>query len=205
MTPAVHATDFGLIRHGQTAWNADKRIQGQTDTVLSDKGITQAGAWAISLATMGWTRILCSDLSRAGQTAAVINATLGGLPVTTDPRLREQDWGRWVGRTIAQLRLEEHGEVERQEAAGWHFTPTGGESRIALLHRVREAVIDCADRYPDEKVLVITHLGCIKALMHHLQEKAFHFDEADLINKYGLHRIRCSGGQLSIIDINGAL
>lgn len=201
----THTTDFGLIRHGQTVWNADKRIQGQTDTALSETGMEQARKWAASLAHFGWTRILCSDLIRAVQTAAEINRILGGLPVMTDDRLREQDWGQWVGRTIAQLRKDENGEVERQEAAGWNFTPPGGESRTALLNRVQEALNTCATRYPDEQVLVVTHLGCIKAMINHLQEQTFHLDKAELVTKYGLHRIRCTNGQFSIININGAL
>lgn len=205
----THVTEFGLIRHGQTAWNAEKRIQGQTDTDLSATGIMQADAWGASLAQHGWTRILCSDLKRSMDTAAIINNHLGALPISTDPRLREQDWGNWVGRTVRQLRADERGEVERQEAAGWHFTPTGGESRLALLQRTMDALRDCAARHPDERILVVTHLGCIKAIAAFLAKsqtgQAESPEQPQLPGKYGLHRIRCTEGRFSIIELNGAL
>lgn len=204
-----HETEFSLIRHGQTFWNVEKRIQGQTNTSLSDIGISQAEGWGVSLANHKWDRVLCSDLNRAMHTASIINKRLGTLPLSTDSRLREQDWGNWAGRTLTQLRAEEQGEMERQEAAGWQFTPAGGESRLTLLHRAMDALRDCAGRHPGERILVVTHLGCLKAISDHFTELrtgcAQPVKEPELTGKYILHRLRCDKGLLSDIELNVAL
>lgn len=91
-----------LLRHGQTEYNATRRMQGHLDTVLSDAGWSQAEAAADFLATLPIGKIISSDLARARDTAAVVGKRLG-IDVTTDPRLRETDLGEWQAKTIDEV------------------------------------------------------------------------------------------------------
>lgn len=100
---AQQTTTIGLIRHSTTTWNEAKKLQGQQDSPLTELGIQRARSWGEMLKNHGWDRLLVSDLGRAQQTASLMNRSLH-LPVTLDPRLREQDWGQWTGKTIAEIK-----------------------------------------------------------------------------------------------------
>ncbi|MFO7708563.1 MAG: histidine phosphatase family protein [Desulfobacterales bacterium] len=156
-----------MIRHAETLWNCEKRIQGQQDSPLSPRGQLQAERWALALRSFRWDRILSSDAGRAVETARRVNAHLN-LPVTLEPRLRELDWGRWTAKTIAQLRAEEADLVAAQERAGWDFRPPGGESRRSQLERCRQALLDAAGTWPGQTILVVAHGGIIRSLVHDL-------------------------------------
>ncbi|MCU0559309.1 MAG: histidine phosphatase family protein [Desulfobacterales bacterium] len=160
---------FGVIRHAETVWNSEKRIQGQQDSPLTSRGELQAKRWGTALQAFPWNRILSSDSGRAVATAQRINAHLR-LPLTLEPRLRELDWGRWTAKTIAQLRAEEADLVAAQERAGWDFQPPGGESRRSQLRRCRRALLDAAAAWPGATILVVAHGGVIRSLVHGLQE-----------------------------------
>jgi probable phosphoglycerate mutase len=197
--PAV--TRFGLIRHAETIWNRERRVQGQLDSPLTPEGEQQAGRWGRALQSLPWNRILTSDTGRAVSTAAIINAQLN-LAVETDPRLRELDWGRWTTRTIARLRAEDRQEVEAQEAAGWEFRPPGGESRRQQLERSRQALEDAARRWPGECILVVTHEGVIKGLAQHLCGRAYMAADAVELHPYHLHWLAAAGGRLTLAGLN---
>ena len=96
-------TRFALLRHGKTEWNQKKRIQGQEDSPLTAEGRTEAGQWGLKLKDVLWNRVLTSDLGRAMETATLINQVLK-VPLFQDSRLREQDWGKWTGKTRASAR-----------------------------------------------------------------------------------------------------
>ena len=194
-------TRFALLRHAQTEWNRDKRIQGQTDTRLTPEGEAQAAAWGPALESLGLQRILCSDLTRARRTAELVNQTLG-LPVESDPGLREQDWGDWVGRSIAELRGELGPEVRRQEELGWEFRPPGGESRLEVLARARDAIEAAAERHPGQNILVVTHRGVIKCLSYQLLGSDFSPDEPDPLKKNRLHWLRRDHSGLAVERLN---
>ena len=140
-------TTLLLVRHGETDWNADGRLQGQTDRPLSDFGRRQAGHLADELAADGKLEaIYSSDLSRARETAEIVGARVG-LPVTLDADLREKDWGTWEGLT----------PVERDRV---EFV---GESTDAHQERTLRALRRIADRHPGEgRVLVVTHGGSMR-------------------------------------------
>ena len=99
-------TTVVLLRHGVTDWNDGGRFQGHADVSLNDAGREQAAAAASMLAESGITRVYCSDLLRAAETAQIVAANLG-LEVRTDARLREVDVGSWAG-----LSMAEAGELE---------------------------------------------------------------------------------------------
>jgi len=138
-------TTLLLVRHGETDWNADGRLQGRTDRPLSEFGRLQASQLAEELADERVAAIYASDLSRARETAAIVGERLG-LAVVLDPGLREKDWGTWEGLT----------PVERDRV---EFV---GESTEAHQERVLGALRRIADRHPGERVLVVTHGGSMR-------------------------------------------
>ena len=92
------ATRLYIVRHGETAWNLEQRIQGQLDIPLNDTGRGQAARMAQALAGEGIAAVYSSDLSRAAETAAAL-AQAAGLPLRTDPSLRERGFGHFEGVT----------------------------------------------------------------------------------------------------------
>ncbi len=194
-------TRFGLIRHAETVWNRERRIQGQQDSPLTPRGRRQADRWGEALSGIAWQGMLTSDTGRVAATAARINLRLK-LPVSVDARLRELDWGRWTGKTVAELRAEEPGTVAEQEAAGWEFTPPGGESRRRHLVRCRQALCDAARINPGAVILVVTHEGVIKAIAHHLSGSRFTAPAAVALQPYHLHWIAVRAGELVLDGLN---
>ena len=201
MQEIAENTRFGLIRHAQTVWNRAKKIQGHSDSPLSPEGERQASRWGRILRQFPWNRLLASDTGRARTTAEIINAYLK-LPLTTDSRLREQDWGRWAGKTISQIEAEASQVLDEQVNAGWDFCPPGGESRREVLQRSREALREAAEWYPGESLLVVTHEGVAKCLIYHLYGRKFLPGEPPILESYRLHRLSCSRGELQIEELN---
>ena len=177
---------FGLIRHAQTVWNREKKIQGHRDSPLTPEGEFQASRWGKILNQFPWNRLLASDTGRALATAEIINAYLK-IPLTTDSRLREQDWGHWVGKTISQIQTEAPQVLDEQINSGWDFCPAGGESRHSVLKRSQVALQEAAGRWPGENILVVTHEGVIKSLVYHLCGRKFLPSEPPLLKSYRLH------------------
>ena len=139
-------TTLLLVRHGETDWNAEGRLQGHTDRPLSDYGRRQAQQLAGGLEDEELEAIYSSDLARARETAEIVGERLG-LPVVLDPDLREKDWGTWEG-----LNSVERDSVE--------FV---GESTEAHQERMLEALRRIAERHPgDRRVLVVTHGGSMR-------------------------------------------
>ena len=201
MQVQYNITRFGLIRHAQTLWNLGKRIQGQSDSPLTADGVHQATRWGKLLKPFAWDRILASDTGRAHETAKLINGSLNIL-MTTDGRLREQDWGQWAGKTIVQLKTEIAQELKDQENAGWTFCPPGGEDRKAVQKRSQKALLEAAAQWPGSNILVVTHEGVIKSLIYHLCDRKFIATEPAIIKKHQLHRLAHDQNGLRIEDLN---
>lgn len=147
-----------LVRHGQSEWNADRRLQGQADIDLSDLGRRQAIDLRTVIEAIGPCRAITSDLKRAVQTADLLGA--GSARQTA--ALRETDVGHWTGRSIADIRAED--DIAYQ---GWRAgtnAPPGGEIWAAFRDRVRLA-IDEESAVPCANLLVICHGGVIRALL----------------------------------------
>ena len=194
-------TRFGLIRHAQTRWNREKRIQGQSDSPLTSDGKRQAACWGQLLKPFGWDCILASDMGRAQATAEHINTILK-ISLTTDRRLREQDWGQWSGKTIADLKTDHGAELKAQEDAGWAFCPPGGEDRLQVWQRSHKALLEASTRWPETKILVVTHEGVLKSLIYRLCERKFMAGEPAIINKHHLHRLVHDDNGLRVEELN---
>jgi broad specificity phosphatase PhoE len=136
-----------LVRHGETDWNADGRLQGHTDRPLNDYGRRQARELAARLTGDAVDAIYASDLARARETAEIVGAELG-LPVVLDADLRERNWGTWEGLTP--------GERDTVEFAG--------ESPEEHRERIMRAVHRIAERHPGQRVVVVTHGGSMRRI-----------------------------------------
>jgi XTP/dITP diphosphohydrolase len=154
---------FVLIRHAESVWNADERWQGQADPPLSARGAAQAEALAKTLAREPADALLCSDLRRACQTAEILGRALGLAP-RPDPRLRELDVGRWAGLTRSEIAALDAELLRRFEAEDTSVRAGGGESRAEIRARVRTAFAALAQEHRGARLIVVTHLGVVRAL-----------------------------------------
>lgn len=160
-----------LIRHGQTHYNATRRMQGQLDTELSDVGREQARVAAGKLTDAGIRRIVSSDLSRARDTAELMAQELG-LPVSVDDRLRETHLGQWQAQTHQEVDAALPGaRATWRHDATW--APPGGESRVEVARRARPVVEELMASYTGwdgGAVLFVAHGGAISALTSSMLE-----------------------------------
>lgn len=149
-------TEMWLVRHGQTAWNLRGIYQGQCDIPLNETGIAQARELAASLSGTHFDAIYSSDLARAVHTASLIAAVLG-LPVNTDPRLREINQGVWEGQTIDAVR--ERYRPDFSPNPKYISTPRaqGAESLEQVITRMVAAANEYHQRHKGGRVLLSTH------------------------------------------------
>jgi probable phosphoglycerate mutase len=194
-------TRFGLIRHAETVWNREKKIQGQTDSPLTRRGISQAESWGRVLNQISWNRIMTSDIGRAVETAGRINQKLQ-VAINSDPGLREQDWGQWTGKTLSEIEKEDPQYFAAQIRAGWMFSPPGGETRLDLWKRGQLALVNMAVKRPGETILVVTHEGIIKSLIYRLSGRKFTGPEPQMIKSCHLHWLIYNGHVLKLENLN---
>jgi glucosyl-3-phosphoglycerate phosphatase len=141
-----------LVRHGESTWNAEHRLQGQADPPLSERGREQAAALVPFLDGIP-DRRLSSDLTRAVQTAELLG--LAGAP--TDPRWREIDLGDWAGFTLDEL--------DPDAVAAWQ---RGERFPKETWEQLQARVGEAADELRGEDAIVVTHGGCVRAATAHL-------------------------------------
>ena len=166
-----------LVRHGESRWNAEGRIQGQRCPGLSARGHAQAEALseayrghldALGASSPDAVRVVSSDLQRARETAAPL-ATALGLEVGTDPRLRERAFGTWEGRSHAELAVEEPERWQRWTAGGDVMGEIGAETAEQLAARVAPALSQLHRATPEGGCcVVVSHGGSIWHGLHRL-------------------------------------
>ncbi len=157
-----------LLRHGQTDWNVQLRMQGHTDIPLNAVGRAQAAAAAPSVAALAPEVLVSSDLSRARETAEQV-AALTRLPVNVDKRLRETHLGRWESLTRTELEAGWPQLWEQWRGTAAHTRPPGGESRWEVAQRGAEVVTEL-DGGGHRRALLVAHGGLIVGLTGFLLE-----------------------------------
>jgi len=189
----MRAVPFALLRHAPTAWNADGRLQGLTDTCLSPEGERAARSWRLPAPADAWKRV-SSPLQRARRTAELLRPSMS---VTIDSRLREMSFGLWEGFTVKELR-ETGGEAfAAAEAAGLDFHPPGGESPRMTMVR-----LSLWSSTLTEPVVAVSHKAAIRALLalatgwnmlgrppHKLDWKCAHFFVAEDGGRVAIERL----------------
>ena len=156
----MHCTRILAIRHGETAWNQDARIQGHIDIPLNDKGRWQAEQAAKALHDEPIAAIYASDLQRATQTAHAI-ASRKQMPVQQHEGLRERHFGECQGSTWAELETQRPEVVDAWRRRVPDFAPPGGESLLALRERVERTFHELARRHVGEQIVVVAHGGVL--------------------------------------------
>ncbi|QYF94500.1 histidine phosphatase family protein [Massilia sp. PAMC28688] len=158
-------THILLIRHGETAWNAERRLQGHIDIALNDEGVRQAAALARALAGAPLNAIYASDLKRAHQTAAAV-ASLHGMPVVMDAGLRERCYGGFEGLLYAEI-----AERFPREFAAWQARDIDGVmprgTRVAetfrrFYQRCVDTITDIGERHPGQTIALVAHGGVLE-------------------------------------------
>lgn len=160
-------TRLCVVRHGETAWNAEHRVQGQLDVPLNDVGRAQAQAAAQALAREKFDVIYSSDLSRARQTAAPA-AELLAMPVVVDRELRERHYGIFERLTYAEVKLRYPEDYARFEARDPDYAFRTGESLKDFSVRSIAVISKMANQHQGRSILVFTHGGVLDKLYRHV-------------------------------------
>ena len=196
-------TEIWFIRHGETAWNLERRLQGWQDIPLNDTGREQAALLAARMqdeaASQPFTALYSSDLQRTHATAAPISEQLA-LRIRTEPGLRERAYG-----VLESLHLDRIDELQPAAAAAWKsrdpLRPIEGGETLAQFHgRVIATVEDLAQRHAGERILAVTHGGVLDILWRQASGVALELPRQAALLNASLNRIAIEGRQWQLLS-----
>lgn len=163
-SPAFHLplpTRICIVRHGETDWNAERRIQGQIDIPLNATGYKQAFAAARGLAKHEFAALYSSDLQRARDTAAAA-AQLLELPLQMEPGLRERHYGDYQGLTQGDIKARD--DFDRYISRDPHFSFGSGESLAGFAERIKTTINRLAQRHAGQTIVLFAHGGVLDVI-----------------------------------------
>jgi probable phosphoglycerate mutase len=152
---------LAVLRHGETTWTAEGRIQGRADIPLSDAGRTKVAAWRLPADLVDLPR-RSSPLQRCLETARLLPGTAHGVTIRVSHSLIEMDWGEWEGYSLDELRRRHGTVMQNLENQGLDFRAPGGESPREVQDRLQPWLRRLADEGQD--CVVICHKGVMRAL-----------------------------------------
>ncbi|SLN19993.1 histidine phosphatase family protein [Oceanibacterium hippocampi] len=183
---------LALLRHGPTAWNATKRLQGRSDQPLSEAGRATFAGRRLPARFADYA-LVTSPLLRARETASLV----GHGPAQIEPALIEMDFGAWEGCTIAELR-ERYGDAMKvNEDRGLDMQPPGGESPRAVQRR-----LDVWLAGLQRDTVAVTHKGVIRALLAAALGWDMTGRQPVRLDWSALHLFACSGGRTDLVEAN---
>ena len=191
-------TRIVAIRHGETAWNVDTRIQGHLDIPLNATGRWQAQRTAGALIEEGISAIYSSDLLRALQTAQALGAALS-LPVATDTRLRERAFGVFEALTFVEIEARWPAEARRWTQRDPDFAPAGGESLREVYARCISAVQTLADAHAGQTIALVAHGGVMDCLYRAATRQGLQTRRAWPLGNASVNRLLYTGSDLTLI------
>jgi alpha-ribazole phosphatase len=159
-----------LIRHGESVWNGERRIQGNQDPALSPRGRRQADLLTVGLTDRlpkSVAAVYTSPLRRAAETAERIAGAFG-LPIIPEPDIREMRLGRWEGMTVAEIQVAFPGTYESWLADPHTHPAPDGERLEIFARRVTAAFDRMRAAHPGADLILVSHGGPIKALVCHV-------------------------------------
>ncbi|KAG2449387.1 hypothetical protein HYH02_005537 [Chlamydomonas schloesseri] len=198
---ASRATEVFLVRHGQTDWNAEMRLQGQLDPPLNDLGEQQAEEVAAALADRHLAAIYSSDLTRALQTArAVAGRRPAGqaLEVRTSPQLRERSLGVLEGLTIAEAAVRQPEALRLLRSHDPATVVPGGESAAAMRQRVVADIERICEQHRGQSVLIVAHGG----VLHHVYAHVCGHAYGAPITNASVHHVRVQPPKWALVQWN---
>lgn len=186
MLEVVELVEFWFVRHGQTDWNRERRLQGWTDVELNSAGIDEAQRLGSAVEGIPFVHVYTSDLQRACVTAQIIQAHLT-VPMMVDRRLRERRFGALEG-TVRGSTLAREFEPDSE-----------AEADTEVLLRVDSFLSEATARHGSGRLLVVTHGGIIRLLL-----RKFGCSPVKAIHNTGVCRIALDGPQIRIVAVNSA-
>ena len=193
-----------LIRHGPTEWNATRRFQGRTDVALSKLGRAHAAAIADALREERIDALYSSDLSRALETARPV-AAAHAIPVLSDARLREFDFGAWEGLTWDEIVAANPHLAGRGSTAAKLYAPQGGESFAEVRRRIESFISEARARHSGGRIAVVTHAGPLHAALSVLGLETAGTSADNLSVRFtpgGITRIVLGDRGARVVDLN---
>jgi probable phosphoglycerate mutase len=203
-------TRLCIVRHGETAWNAEHRVQGQLDIPLNEIGLRQAQAVGLALGAERFDAIYSSDLARARQTADPI-ASLLSMKILVEKELRERHYGIFERLTYAEVKKKFPEDYARFEARDPEYAFRTGESLKDFSARSISIVTRIVKAHPGQSILVFTHGGVLDKLYRHITGLPLSAERDFGIPNAGLNRVEvtASGWQIrswaDIAHLDGAL
>ena len=195
----MDVTRIIAIRHGETAWNVDTRIQGQLDIPLNDTGRWQAERLARALAAREAIDVVyTSDLLRAWETARPV-AEATGAPLHTDEGLRERGFGSFQGQTFTEIEAAMPDEARRWRQRDPFWAPPGGESLTAMRRRVIETLHALASRHVGEQIVMVAHGGVMDVLYRAATGQELQAPRTWLLGNTAINRLLWSPEGLSLV------
>ncbi len=186
-----------LIRHGETAWNAEHRIQGQLDIPLSPRGIWQAARLAECLNDEPIDAMYSSAQSRAWLTAAPL-AARHGLDIVAEPRLRERSFGIFEGLTLDEIAERYPAEFRKWRERDLAWRPEGGETGQQLIDRVMAAIADIDVRHRGETVALVSHGGVLDVVYRAARGLEWHAPREHQMLNAAVNRLSTSAVPLAL-------
>lgn len=195
--PTSRPTRICLVRHGETEWNAERRIQGQIDIGLNATGVRQAVAAGRWLKRSGIMALYSSDLKRAWTTAQAIGAELGLKPVST-PEMRERRYGVFEGLTYDEAKANHPAGYAAFEGRNAAYDFENGESLLAMFERVTGKLKELAARHPGETIAVVLHGGVLDIINRFVRGNPLEMPRDFLIPNAGINWIATVDGRWSL-------
>jgi uncharacterized phosphatase len=174
-----------LVRHGETDWNREHRIQGTTDVPLNDTGRAQAATAGDLLSRRHWDAVVASPLSRAFETASIIADRLGLPEPTTDAGLVERNYGEAEGLTYEDMQARFPGDT----------AVPGREEREDVAARALDALVRVALAHPEQSVVIVSHGGLIRAVLGAVDPAGTH----GLITNGSIHSFEYIDGAFTLL------
>jgi probable phosphoglycerate mutase len=197
----TEATRVLAIRHGETAWNLDTRIQGHTDIPLNATGVRQAAMLAAALAGEGLDAIYSSDLRRARDTADAL-ARAVGLALTTDAGLRERGFGEFEGSTFEEIEQRWPEQSARWRRREPNFGPDGGETLETFYARCVGTATRLAASHPGQTIALVAHGGVLDCLYRAATRLALQAPRTWQIGNASVNRLLFSPEGFSLVGWN---
>ena len=177
-----------LIRHGETLWNTQLRMQGSLDSDLTPKGELQIKALGEWMKEVPFDYLYCSDTPRAHKTAEALSKYTGHT-LNFDKRLREKNLGILEGLTSDEAREQYPEAFKLFKTAGANYVIDQGESTQQLLDRALEVIEEIRIRHPQKVLVAVTHGGVVRVLMKHVLGIPLDAPTQFLIGNTGIFRL----------------
>ncbi len=195
--PTSQPTRICLVRHGETEWNAERRIQGQIDIGLNENGVRQAEAAGRWLQGAGIVALYSSDLKRAWTTAQAIGSALGLVPHAA-PEMRERRYGVFEGLTYAEAQQKFPDGYAAFEGRNADYAFENGESLQVMFARVTGKLQAIAAAHAGQTVAVVLHGGVLDIINRFVRGNSLEMQRDFLIPNAGLNWIATVDGRWHI-------